>query len=169
MMPVDFKVIFLIVNWNGKEKIRRCLGSLKKYLCNLSYKIVVVDNNSTDGSRELIRSEFPEVILLVNKQNLGFARACNRGLEYIRDMQIAFVYLVFLNNDVELRDSSFLTLIQWMDKRKDVAACSPALLDEQGWPQPGSGGFALSIPSAFYHFFFLSSYFPRVFKGLFFC
>lgn len=161
------KVIFLIINWNGREKIDRCLASLNKYLVNLSHKILVVDNHSEDGSCELIREKFPEVWLLINPKNLGFARAANRGMEYLREKQYAFDYLCLLNNDVEFKDNSFLQLVQFMDENEQVVACQPALLDKKGRPQSGIAGFRLSLQTAFNHFFFLSIIFPKTFKGLF--
>ena len=162
------KIIFIIVNWNGREKIGRCLRSLATHLHSFNYKILVVDNGSTDGSSEFIKEQFPEVILLINKQNLGYARACNQAMEYLRERSVSCDYLVFLNNDVELRDNSLEKLFSWMEENKEVAACLPAVLDSKGKPQSGAGGFDLSLASAFCHFFFLAGLFPRTFRGLYF-
>ena len=164
----NIKIILIIVNWNGREKIERCLRSIETNLASLNYKILVVDNGSTDGSCEIIKEQFPGVILLINKQNVGYARACNQALEYLRERQISCDYIVFLNNDVELRDNSLAKLFLWMEENKEVAACLPAVLDSKGKPQSGAGGFDLSLSSAFYHFFFLAVLFPRTFRGLYF-
>ncbi|MCX7973442.1 MAG: glycosyltransferase family 2 protein [Candidatus Aminicenantes bacterium] len=161
------KIIFLIINWNGREKIERCLASLRKHLADLNHKILVVDNYSEDGSCELIRERFPEVWLLINPKNLGFARAANRGINYLKEKEVVFDYLCLLNNDVELRDNSFIRLIKFMDENKEVAACLPALLDRKDKPQSGIAGFNLSLRTAWNHFFFLSIFFPLIYKGLY--
>ena len=161
------RLFFLIINWNGREKIGRCLASLKENLADFNFRMLVVDNHSEDGSCELIQEKFPDVWLLTNPENLGFARAINRGMEYLRERVIDFDYLCLLNNDVVLRDRSFLELIQFMDKNKEVVACLPALLDRKGKPQSGVAGFNLSLTTAFNHFFFFSALFPKIFKGLF--
>jgi len=89
-------VLIIIPNWNGLSFLGDCLRSLKK-ITYQNYKIVLVDNGSSDGSVEMVRAKFPEVVALVNKENLGFASACNLGMRYSFDRGADFVLL--LNND----------------------------------------------------------------------
>jgi hypothetical protein len=70
----------IIVNWNTRELLAQCIQSLYEHLGELSCELVVVDNGSTDGSQALLRERFPQVCLLQNTENVGFARANNRGL-----------------------------------------------------------------------------------------
>lgn len=86
-------ITIIIVNWNGKKWLKRCLGSLKrqtyKYL-----EVIVVDNDSTDDSVEYIKKTFPHVIVLQNRKNVGFATANNKGIAKSKGK-----YIVLLNND----------------------------------------------------------------------
>ena len=82
----------VVVNWNSREDLARCLASLREQ--TVPVQVVVVDNGSTDGSPELVREEFPEAILVANPTNLGFAEGCNRGIEVTSSAWVAL-----LNND----------------------------------------------------------------------
>ena len=75
MQLLDFSVI--IVSWNVKNSLRECLLSLRQYV-NDQVKVIVVDNASVDGSRDLV-NEFPEVRWQLQSENLGFGKACNLG------------------------------------------------------------------------------------------
>ena len=90
------KVSIITLNWNGKDDTLECLASLKK----LDYPncvIVVVDNGSIDGSASAIRAQFPEVTIIENKENLGYARGFNTGLQYAYKQGAD--YFLILNND----------------------------------------------------------------------
>ena len=76
-MKKDPEVFISIVNWNGGEQVIECLSSLKK-LEYSSFRIIVVDNASSDGSPERIKKEFPEVTLVENQENRGYSRANNQ-------------------------------------------------------------------------------------------
>lgn len=87
---------FVVVpNWNGAELICKCLDSLKKQ--DVELEIVVVDNGSSDNSVELIQSKYPEVKLIQNKQNLGFAGGVNVGINYALSNKARYIGLI--NND----------------------------------------------------------------------
>ena len=87
------KVSIIIPHWNGIETLSECLESLKKS-SYLSYEIIVVDNFSTDGSQDWIKKNHPNINLLENDNNYGYAGGCNRGA----DLALGD-YLLFLNND----------------------------------------------------------------------
>jgi len=96
----------VILNWNGRDSIRPCLQSVL-HQTYASYRVLVVDNGSTDGSRDIIRDEFPEVTLVPLSENLHFARGTNAGLrEALRDPECAFI--ATLNNDTRV-DAEWLT------------------------------------------------------------
>ncbi len=75
-------IYVIIVNWNGKKHLQKCLSSFFAKTVNPKSKVVVVDNASTDGSIEMLQSNFPEVELIKNVENTGFSRANNQGIRY---------------------------------------------------------------------------------------
>jgi len=88
-------VSVIVVNWNGKN----CLGECLESLCNqsfLDFEIIVVDNGSTDGSIEIVRSRFPECRIILNPSNYGFAKGNNQGINEAKGK-----YIALLNNDAQ--------------------------------------------------------------------
>jgi GT2 family glycosyltransferase len=83
----------VVVNWNSREDLRACLSSLRAQT-HRELELIVVDNGSTDGSADMVAAEFPEARLLRQSENLGFAEACNRGIDLSRGAWVAM-----LNND----------------------------------------------------------------------
>ena len=70
----------IIVSYNTKEVTRNCLSSIYQNRPQQTFEVIVVDNNSSDGSQEVIERDFPEVVLIKNSENVGFARANNQGI-----------------------------------------------------------------------------------------
>src|SRR2546429_2733935 len=90
----------VVLNWNGRDSIRPCLRSVL-HQTYAAYRVVVVDNASTDGSLDIIRDEFSEVTLVPLPENLHFARGTNAGLrEALRDPECTFIGT--LNNDTRV-------------------------------------------------------------------
>jgi GT2 family glycosyltransferase len=83
----------VIVNWNSREDLERCLASLEEQTYR-DLEIIVVDNGSTDGSVEMVTARFPRVTIITARENLGFAEACNRGITKSQGAWVAT-----LNND----------------------------------------------------------------------
>ena len=106
---VDPSVHAVVVNWNGRELLRPCLRTLlaSRY-SNL--KVSVVDNASTDGSRDLVKEEFPGVRLITNEENEGFAAGANRGLERAR--AAGGDYVLLMNNDTEIDADAVASLVE---------------------------------------------------------
>jgi hypothetical protein len=99
------KVFILILNWNGKNDTLECLNSLKK-ITYKNYKIVIVDNGSKDDSVREIKKNFPNVKIIQNHKNLGFAEGSNVGIRYALKNKADYVLL--LNNDT-IVDRKFLS------------------------------------------------------------
>lgn len=103
------RVSIIIVNWNGFEDTSECLQSIKK-IDYPNYEIIVVDNGSRDNSAERIKEEFPHVILIKNKTNLGFAEGNNVGIRYALSSSVD--YLFILNNDTVVDPKVLSVLVE---------------------------------------------------------
>ena len=101
--PITYVVI---ANWNGKETLRKCLTSLFSKTANLQFRVVIIDNASTDGSTEMIQTTFPNVTLIKNTHNVGFSKANNQGIRHALANGAENIFL--LNNDVEITDGKWL-------------------------------------------------------------
>lgn len=120
-------IAVVIVSWNTQQLLDNCLRSLFDSLQNLSMGVWVVDNASTDGSAEMVRADYPQVKLIVNNTNLGFARANNQALR-----QANARYLLLLNSDTVVPPNAIDTLIKTMDAHPEAAVCGPLLLNTDG-------------------------------------
>jgi len=110
----------IIVSWNVREYLLKCISSVKEHVGAIAHEIIVVDNNSSDGSVELVAKHFSDVVIIHNKENIGFARANNQGFE-----QSKGEFLLLLNPDTEVRKGSICTVLDFMKKeeRAGVAGC----------------------------------------------
>jgi hypothetical protein len=118
------KLTIGIINWNTKKLLDSLLQSVYK---NIECEIIVVDNNSSDGSVELVQTRFPKVNLIVNKSNLGFTKACNQIIGKMKGE-----YLLLLNTDIILKPHDINLLVEFMEKHPDAAVCGPKLVDSKG-------------------------------------
>lgn len=158
--------MFIIVTWNRKDRLRQCLDSVNQYI-RIPHHILVMDNASTDGTSEMVKEEYPEVILIQNPDNEGFSRAVNQGLDYLKKNNLHFDYAVFLNDDAVFRDESMIRLMDYMQQNPHVYAALPSVFSSFGELQTGAGGYELSLKTAFYYFFGFSIFCPSLFKGFF--
>lgn len=124
------KLSIIVVSWNVREDLVRCIRSIKENRPMSEFEIIVVDNASTDGSADMIRKGFPEVTMITNKENLGHAAANKQGIEKSRGE-----YLFFLNSDTIVHPNSLDILIKFLDENKNVGACGPKLLNDDGTTQ----------------------------------
>jgi N-acetylglucosaminyl-diphospho-decaprenol L-rhamnosyltransferase len=139
-------VSIVVVNWNTRELLRRCLQSIAKPPgCDI--ETIVVDNASDDGSAELVRAEFPEVLLLVNERNVGFAAAVNRGVGAGRGQ-----YALLLNSDARLGDSTLELLVDFAERQARAACVGGAVVGPDGRKH----GAASSFPTLWSHFLTIS-------------
>ena len=121
----------VIVTWNSKEHISACLTSIQEQRENLSLEVVVVDNGSQDGTQEIISRDFPWVKIIRNDTNLGFTKACNRGLMKCRGESI-----LLLCPDTVIGSGSLNTMVEYMKAHPQVGALGPQLLFPDGHIQP---------------------------------
>ncbi len=150
------KLAVIIVNYNVKYFLEQALRAALKSCEGLEAEIWVVDNNSTDGSADMVRQKFPAIKLIANTENTGFSKANNQA---IRATQAEYVLL--LNPDTVVDEACFGEVIDFMDKHPQAGGLGIRMLD-------GSGNFlkeskrGLPTPEvAFYKIFGLSSFFPK--------
>jgi GT2 family glycosyltransferase len=121
-MQLDLTII--IPSYNTKDLLRDCLHSIYEHTRGISFEVICLDDNSPDGSADMIAAEFPEVILIRNKINQYYAKNNNLGLEMSKAR-----YACLLNSDTVLTGNAFQALLRFMDENPDAAACGPTLLN----------------------------------------
>jgi GT2 family glycosyltransferase len=112
------KVCIIILNWNGKELLKDCLSSLFKLTDYPNYKVIVVDNGSTDGSVRFVIKNFPKADVLCLDRNYGFSRGNNEGIRYAFKKYTPH-YFLLLNNDTEVIQTEWLTNMVKVAKKDD--------------------------------------------------
>jgi hypothetical protein len=125
MPPLE--VSFIIVNWNTRELLRECLDSVIERSCGRAVEIIVVDNASTDGSVELVREHFPQVKVIANAENVGFARANNQGAHIAEGR-----YLLLLNTDAFLKPDALEKLLELANREPKLGMVGAHLLNADG-------------------------------------
>lgn len=150
---IDLSVI--IVNWNARDLLQRCLQDVYGTTEGLAFEVILVDNASTDGSVEMVRGEFPQVLLIENRENVGFARANNQA---IRESQARYVLL--LNSDAFLTGKAVHNMIEVLEANLGVGIAGARLVFPDGQPQLSHGPLP-TIYSEFMSLFGLDKYLPR--------
>jgi GT2 family glycosyltransferase len=149
------KLSIVIVNYNVKHFLEQCLYSVRKATKNIASEVWIVDNNSVDGSIEMLREKFPEVKLIENKKNVGFSAANNQAIR-----QATGEYILLLNPDTVVEEETFTKTISFMDSHPDAGALGVKMIDGKGHFLPESKR-ALPTPEvAFYKIFGLAALFP---------
>jgi len=120
------EISICVVTLDSKEKVLDCLASLFANT-RADFDVVVVDNASSDGTVEAIRSQFPNVDWIVNSENVGFSRAVNQGLK-TRQAR----YYVLINPDSLVEDKALDRLVEFMDANPQAGLCSPRVLNRDG-------------------------------------
>jgi len=146
----------IVVNWNTKGLLRACLTALTAQEGAGWLHVICVDNGSTDGSVELVEREFPSVVLVPNRENVGFARACNQGIVLALE-QYGAEYVALVNSDVVVSPATVAVLVALLADRPEVAAIGPLLRLPDGRLQTGAAGFAPTAWSGVCQFLFLSA------------
>ncbi|MBI4080803.1 MAG: glycosyltransferase family 2 protein [Candidatus Levybacteria bacterium] len=154
MNAADLSIV--IVSYNAKDFLRRCLTSIQKNPANISHEVIVVDNASPDDSADMVEKEFPKVHLIAHKENVGFSKANNIGIK-----KSSGRYVLFLNPDTEIVDNALEEMIDFMDAHEEAGAATCFVkmpngkLDDaahRGFPTPWN---------AFCHFSGLGKVFPK--------
>lgn len=150
------KLSVVIVNYNVEHFLEQCLASVRQALKGIEGEVFVVDNNSVDGSVLMVKQKFPEVILVDNKENLGFAKANNQAIRQSRGE-----YVLLLNPDTVVEETTFSKVIEFMDRTPDAGGLGVMMVDGKGNFLPESKRGLPTPEVSFYKIFGLSSLFPR--------
>ena len=146
----------IIVNYNVKYFLEQCLHSVYNASKKLNIEVFVVDNNSVDGSCQMLYDKFKDVYLIENKTNTGFAKANNQAIN-----KAAGKYILILNPDTVLEENTLQTCFDFMENHPDAGCMGVKMIDGKGHFLPESKR-ALPTPAvAFYKVFGLSGLFPR--------
>ena len=119
-------VLIIIVNWNGRDDLLELLASIK----NLNYpkdnyKIMAIDNGSSDGSQTAISQSFPDVYLLENKRNIGYVKAVNQGIANGLNMAVNYIWI--FNNDVTVEENSLRKLVEVGQQDENIGVIAPVI------------------------------------------
>lgn len=157
----------VIVNWNTRDLLRKCLQTVYASTGDFSYRVVVVDNASTDASADMVAREFPQAQVIAGTDNVGYPKGNNIGLRALGyrgkgDVDAAAPrYALLLNPDTELPPDGLVDMLRFMDGRPDVGVAGPKLvLPDGSLDKACRRGFPTPLVSA-YHYLGLAKLFPR--------
>ncbi|MFX0202027.1 MAG: glycosyltransferase family 2 protein [Candidatus Hodarchaeota archaeon] len=151
---MDLSIV--IVNWNTKKLLKNCLESLYQTINTVNFEVIVVDNGSKDGSKEMVQKTFPQVKLIANSTNLGFSAADNQGIKVSHGK-----YLMFLNSDTLVLPLAIDEMIEFISQRPQVGVVGCRLLYGDGTPQESIGIFH-SVPRLLLHSLYIDKLFPQL-------
>lgn len=145
----------VIVNWNTKKFLGDCLQSIYETAGTLNLEVIVVDNNSSDGSAELVRQNFGQVKLIANSSNLGYAKGNNQGIRESRGR-----YILLLNPDTIVLPGSLKKLVEFMEEHPQAGAVAPKLVYPDGSLQYSVRSFP-TLDCLIYETLYLQRLFPK--------
>ena len=153
---VNLKLSIVIVNYNVKHFLEQCLKSVYQAIQNIEAEVFVVDNNSIDGSQDMVRSSFTDVKLIANSKNTGFSTANNQAIKESKGE-----YVLLLNPDTVVPENCFQALLEFAVKTPDLGGCGIPMYDGQGNYLPESKRGLPTPEVAFYKMIGLNKLFPK--------
>lgn len=156
----------VIVNWNTRDLLRECLRSVQASQGDFAYRVIVVDNASSDGSADMVRAEFPDVALIASAENEGYPRANNHGLRALGFAQgcadeDAPRYALALNPDTVLPPGALGDMLAYMDADATIGVAGPKLVLPDGSLDLACRRSFPTPEISFYRMVGLSKLFPR--------
>lgn len=149
------RLSIVIVSWNTRDLLRRCLETLKPELADIDSEVFLVDNHSADNSAQMVASEHPWVKLITNDENLGFAAANNQAFKLAQGQNI-----LLLNPDTEVLPGSIHKLLNFLDAHPTCAVVAPQLINSDGTIQRSCRQFP-TFKGMLYELIGLSRIFPE--------
>ena len=150
------KLTVVIVNYNVKYFLEQCLHAAQKAATKVISEIIVVDNDSVDGSCQMVEEKFPEVQLISNKENVGFSKANNQAIRISKGE-----YILLLNPDTVVEEDSFRKIVAFMDENPVAGGLGVKMIDGKGRFLPESKRGLPTPEVAFWKMFGFSKLFPR--------
>lgn len=150
---VDISII--IVSWNTRDILYDCIKSTSSQTSDIDYETIVVDNASTDGSTEMVKTRFPQVVLIDNSENRGFAAANNQGIKVAKGR-----YVLLLNSDTVVLDQAIAKIVSFADDNPEAAVVGCRVLNPNGTLQRTCFMFP-SLLNMFLSTAYLYKFFPR--------
>ena len=126
-VTITMNLSIIIVSWNTRNLLARCLSSLYRHFPSSEFEVFVIDNASKDGSASMVLERFPQVQLIENDENVGYAKANNQAIH-----QSSSRYVLLLNPDTEIKSGAFETLVRYMDEHPQTGAAGAKLLNPDG-------------------------------------
>jgi GT2 family glycosyltransferase len=151
---IDISVV--VVSWNTRDMLLDCLASVRDALTGFRSEIIVVDNASSDGSAAAVAERYPEVRVIVNSMNVGFAKANNIGIAHSQGK-----YLALINSDVIVQPNCIATLFHFMQSNPRVGIAAPKILNPDLTLQESCRAFP-SVWNTFCRTFALDTLFPNL-------
>lgn len=125
MSVVDLSII--TVPWNVKDLVRKNFRAIYKNTRNITFEVISVDNDSKDGTTDMVRSEFPDVKAIFNDYNAGFAKANNQGIKISKGR-----YVLLLNPDMQVKEGTLENMVKWMDAHPEAGVAGCKLVKPDG-------------------------------------
>src|SRR5215204_3945017 len=110
------KISVIILNWNTRDLMAQCLNSIEQHKSNLQLEIIVVDNASTDGSQAMLKEKYPQILLIANNQNIGFAKGNNQAMQVANGD-----YFLLWNSDAFATPGAIQSLLHLAEKEPKAA------------------------------------------------
>ena len=151
---MDLSII--IVSYNNKKLLKHTIDSIYRTQQNINFEIVVVDNNSTDGSVDLIKQKYKQVKLIENNNNLGFSKANNKGINQSKGK-----YILLLNSDTVVTNNCFEKCVKYMDEHPGIGALGCKVVLPDGKLDPACKRSFPTPEVSFYRMMGLSKLFPK--------
>lgn len=156
--PIAADLSIIIVTWNSRHLIARCLDRVFASRTSATLQVIVVDNASHDGTAEVVRESYPDVTLIESPDNLGFGAGNNLGFRHAEGR-----FVLLLNPDAFLdEDDALEGMIRFLDAHPDIAAIGPQLVNPDGSHQVGDGGFRPTLAAVAAHSLFLTKIWPSL-------
>jgi GT2 family glycosyltransferase len=156
-MTIDLSII--IVSYNTKKILKDCINAVIETTMNKEYEIIVVDNASTDGSVEMIETDFADITIIKNTENLGFAKANNQAMRTAKGD-----FFLMLNSDTIVKEGAIEALVNFMEKQEGSAAVGPKVLNVDGTIQ-SKGSYFPSLSESLILFLRIHKFFTKKIKS----
>jgi len=150
---VDLSII--IVSWNVADLLRACLDSILASPTGLQMEIIVVESASSDTAVAMIQQQYPQVKLLAQRENVGFTRGNNIGLQAANGRHV-----LLLNPDTEIIGDALATMVKYLDEHPDVGIVGPHTLNSDGSNQSTKRRFP-TLTTGFFESTWLQDYAPK--------